>query len=99
MEKFSEDININNKHNFKSLWEKKVEKKLRENIYDFILSRKNEDEYFDLDKYSFYGRQLVINSVIKILPDLQNLNWKTKLSFGETGLFIYSSEDPPKTCW
>ena len=99
MDIFTEELNTNNKNNFRQLWEKKVEKNLREYIYDFILSRKSEDEYFDLDKYSFYGRILVLNVIQKIMTELEILNWKVKLSFGDTVLFIYSSEEPPKTCW
>jgi hypothetical protein len=99
MRKFSDSLNVNNKNNFNLLWEKRVEEILRESIYDFIISRKSEDEYFDLDKYSFYGRNLVLNSVKKCMSELENLEWKVKLSFADTGLFIYSTEEVPKTCW
>lgn len=99
MENLSELLHINNKNNFQILWKKRVEEILRENIFDFILYRKNEDEYFDLDKYIHYGKNLVLESIKNIMEELKNLGWKVKLSFGDTGLFVYSTEDPPKTCW
>ncbi len=99
MNRFSEILHVDNKIGFSILWKLRVENLMRENIYYFMISRKNEEEYFDLDKYTSYGKNLVSDSVKKIMLELENLGWKVKLSFGDTGLFIYSSDEPPKTCW
>jgi len=31
--------------------------------------------------------------------ELEELGWKCKKSFGQTALFIYSTENPPPSCW
>ena len=39
------------------------------------------------------------NMTSKIIEELQELGWKCKTSFGGTGLFIYSTENPPPNCY
>ena len=34
-----------------------------------------------------------------IIKELEELGWKCKLSYGQTALFIYSTENPPPSCW
>jgi hypothetical protein len=34
-----------------------------------------------------------------IITELVNIGWNCKLSFGNTGLFIYSTDKPPPSCW
>jgi len=38
-----------------------------------------------------------MESIVADLVD--NLGWKCKLSFSDTGLFVYSTENPPPSCW
>lgn len=71
-------------------------------IYDLIISRKTENEYFDLDTFNIKNNvsMKVLHQMVKeIMIELEKSGWKTKLSFGDTGLFIYSTEDQPKSCW
>ena len=100
---FPLDLNSENKENFKNLWIINTTNIIRNNIYIFILGRKNENEYLDIDKYfnlyNSYGKTTISTIIDNIIEELHKLNWKTKLSFGDTGLFIYSTEEPPKTCW
>jgi hypothetical protein len=101
MEIFDKRLHVSNYKNFNNLYLDYVEKQLREDIFIHIVKRKNEDDYIDLDYYSSkYGK----DEVYKVLPILTKEleaegEWKTKLSFGDTGLFIYSTDDLPKTCW
>lgn len=101
MEIFDKRLHVSNYTNFNNLYLDYIEKQLREDIFVHIVKRKNEDDYIDLDYYSSkYGK----DEVYKVLPILtKELEaegaWKTKLSFGDTGLFIYSTDDLPKTCW
>ena len=37
--------------------------------------------------------------VKEVIPELEKNGWKCKTSFGGTGLFIYSSENPPPNCF
>ena len=74
----------------------KMLKQFRNNIYDFLICRKNEDAYFNLDPYLNDPKyELMLH---EILTDIQRIGWKTKLSFNDTGLFIFK-ENIPKTCW
>jgi hypothetical protein len=62
-----------------------------------------ENNYFALDSFwnnwpgiEETNREKILETVI---GDLQNLGWYTKTSFGGTALFIYSTQEPPKSCW
>lgn len=98
MNSFPSEINKDNKENFNNLFNNMVLCMIREDIYRLLISRKDENEYIDLDKYySKYGKN--INIIDTIITELNQLGWKTKLSFGDTGLFVYSTENPPTSCW
>lgn len=76
-------------------YEKKI-KQFRDDIFTFLVNRKNEDDYFNLDPYLNDPKyELMLH---EILTDIQRIGWKTKLSFNDTGLFIFKNE-VPKTCW
>ena len=98
MNSFPSEINKDNKENFNNLFNNMVLCMIREDIYRLLISRKDENEYVDLDKYySKYGKN--INIIDTIITELNQLGWKTKLSFGDTGLFVFSTENPPTSCW
>lgn len=98
MNSFPSEINKDNKENFNNLFNNMVLCMIREDIYRLLISRKDENEYVDLDKYySKYGKNT--NIIDNIITELNQLGWKTKLSFGDTGLFVYSTENPPTSCW
>jgi hypothetical protein len=40
-----------------------------------------------------------INKSLYKAMELTQLGWKCKLSYGDTALFIYTSENPPAGCW
>lgn len=88
---------------FKSYDYDRILSLLKNEIHDFIIHRKNELDYFDLElfyrKYSYYEKINQDKMFLEIKNELFNLEWKVKLSFGDTGLFIYSSEVPPSSCW
>jgi hypothetical protein len=100
MKVFPSNLNVKNKDRFLALAKVRNTCYLRRDIYEFMLNRESEDEYFSLDEF---GKRLkpdvckeAVNEVIK---ELENLGWKCTMSFGGSGLFIYSTETPPKTCW
>ena len=69
-------------------------RKLRKKIYKFILKGKEEDFY---DLCVFENKRVgnwsdVTRMLITIRQELEELGWKTKLVFGETGLMVYSGE-------
>jgi hypothetical protein len=75
---------------------------LTTDIYNLIISRKTENEYFDLDTFNMktnVSMKVLYQMIKEIMIELEKSGWKTKLSFGDTGLFIYSTEEHPKSCW
>ena len=60
-----------------------------------------EEEYFAVDEFNKrVGDLEMAQKMLKeLIPELEELGWHCKLCFGETGLFIYSTDQPPKNCW
>ena len=99
---FPSKLNVQNKNNFKKLHYERTLCYFRRELYEHII--KNEESvYFELDL--FFNKhmkneteqiQIMVETVIK---ELNELGWKCKTSFGNTALFIYSTENPPFTCY
>ena len=95
-ETFVECVKLKNLKSRDSLYQKVVLDETRWDIYLFLLSRESEEDYFDLSKYiEKVGDVEVFRGMMNVL---QKVGWKTSLSFGDTGLFIYTGEKP-KNCW
>jgi hypothetical protein len=99
---------LKNKENLETIKENIITEKLRNEIYNFLIFRKDENEFFDLDKFnndtfnSFnFGKNETTFQILNdcIMKELNNLGWKCQLSFADTALFIYSTEEKPKSCW
>lgn len=108
MNTFPKEINIkdNKDIEFSKKFEKmnydRIIKELRNDIYTLIISRIDENDYFDIDTFGRshnYKNKNLEKMISDIRNELENLGWKTKLSFGDTGLFIYSTEKEPSSCW
>jgi len=103
MEKLPDTLHINNKDNFKTIYTQYISNLLRKDIFLLIVSRKSENEYFDLDKFASLHLNRKTESLKTILdsliPTLEELGWKCKYSFADTGIFIYSTDNPPASCW
>lgn len=103
MNSFPNYLNPKNNNIFKDYDYDRILSLLKKEIHDFIIHRKDETDYFDLElfsrKYSYYDKINQNKMFSEIKNDLLNLGWKVKLSFGDTGLFIYSTEVPPSSCW
>ena len=100
MKEFPSLLNVLNKEKFKDIYEERVLCYLRRDIYEHILSHEEKD-YFSLDEFNkkIENMELVKKLVDKLIPELEKLNWKCKYSYGDTALFIYSTERPPDNCW
>ena len=74
---------------------------IRADLYELIVSRNDENEYFALDDFANRNScsSLLSRITSQIVSELNEKGWNTKLSFGDTGLFIYSTEDKPSSCW
>ena len=85
----------------RSRYIKIVKGKIANKIYLHLLSRNDETEYFDLDILKTYKLDKAESNKILcwVEKELRAVSWKTKLGFGDTGLFIYSTDEPPTNCW
>lgn len=102
MRKFSKLIKPENKDNFINIYTTRMKKKLRTELFEHILISEEKD-YFSLDSFFESTKKLdkeVSEKILdEVLSELSMLGWKIKKSYGGTGIFIYSSENPPPNCW
>ena len=101
MKSFPTILNVNNKDKFSELNYNRILCYLRRELYEHII-REEETNYFELDKFQKkYSLELKNREKMgeTVMSELCKIGWKCKLSFGGTGLFIYSSENPPTNCW
>lgn len=104
MKNFPNNINVVNKDKFNDFFRERTLCYLRREIYEHMLCRKDETTYFDISNFSSRYCHKLKNIVIKnmidtITQELENLGWKCKSSYGGTGLFIYSTDEPPANCY
>ena len=101
MNAFPSNLNPENKHNFSQLKYEKNLSTMRENIFDLILTS-DENNYFEIDNFSrmYKLKKIQVDKMIlTISKELESLGWKIKTSFAGTGLFIYSTDIPPSSCF
>lgn len=101
MNKFPEHLKPENKCNFSHLKYEMLLSNMREKIFELVLSG-NENNYFEVDNFSrMYKLKKcqVDEMIITVTKELEQLGWKIKTSFGGTGLFIYSTDIPPPSCF
>lgn len=99
MKEFPELINPKNKSKFSYFRHEKILRNLRKEIAWHILEG-IESRYYDLDDFStryLISKEDLKNMTDKIILELQNIGWKCGLTYGDTALFIYSTENPPST--
>lgn len=100
MKEFPSTLKPSNKEQFAVLNRQRVKNYMRRDIYEFVISHTEED-YFDLDCFNQRVNNIImVKEVCKeLITELETLGWKCKLSYGDTGLFVYSTEKPPSRCW
>jgi hypothetical protein len=101
MKNFPTTIGVSHRHEFSDMRYDRVMCCLRLDVYESVLGG-DENDYIDIG--SFYTKYKVIESDSKsmtdnIMSELGSLGWNCKLSFGSTALFVYSTENPPSSCW
>jgi len=103
MDSLPNNIHANNQESFQKINYERLVSLFRQEVYESLLKRKDDNEYIDLDGFTARHFNRKLNTVMKIVEqvccELKILGWNTKLSFGDTGLFIYSSDKQPKSCW
>ena len=106
MKEFPTLLHVKNKENFSEINYERVLSIFREEIYRQIIQYKtdaDENNYFELDGFGrayFDGDMDSIQKMAKtVVAELENLGWKCAFGFGDTALFVYSTEEKPKSCW
>jgi hypothetical protein len=101
MKEFPDRLNPENKGDFPLYRYNRNLAYMRKEIFELMLLG-NENDYFDIDifsrKYKVEKKDLdkMLNT---IKEELVELGWNVKTSFGTTGLFIYSTDTPPPSCY
>jgi len=101
MKEFPKTLGTNNIENFNEYNYNRLKCYLRRDLYEHIISH-NQDEYFSLDKFNeerVNNLETTKKMLNELVPELEELGWKCKTSYGGTGLFIYNTEKPPSNCW
>lgn len=101
MKLFPEKLKPENKENFHKYFFERNLAYMRRDIFEKML-RGDENDYFELEKFSaeYNITNEDLNKMVnKVCSELQDLGWKTETSFGGTALFIYSTENPPPSCY
>jgi hypothetical protein len=100
MFEFPQKCSPKNKEFFKDFQYQRNLCYLRRDVYEHIL-KNNEDDYFDVSGFNEkYVKDLetVVKMMETIELELKNLGWNTKLCYGNTGLYIYSTVELPVSC-
>ena len=92
MEKFPEHLHPGNKDKFSDILYKRMLARTRKKLYEHILHN-DENSYFPMTT------AMEMRVCKEIIPELEALGWKCKTSYADTALFIYSTDDPPPSCW
>ena len=98
MESFGDELNVINKDKLKILWRLRLLEKFRKHLYNFMLERTRENDFFDIDSFNRnYVRDMNVTTDIlnQVILELEKLGWNTYVGFGGTGLYVYSSDDIP----
>ena len=103
METLPESLNVKNKDLFNSYNDNRIRKMINNEIFIFLISRDSENEYYDLDNFCIRHLDRNIKKMHEIMSIVTNeliaLGWNCKYSYNDTGLFIYSTDTPPPSCW
>jgi thymidine kinase len=101
MKEFPSRLNPKNKEKFSKYCYDRNLAYMRRDIFELVILG-DENKFFDLDKFSrlnSVSENDIRSMCIVVMDELKNLGWNVKTSFGGTGLFIYSTENPPPSCY
>ena len=97
MNAFPETLVPSNRENFRITKRNKIKCMLREEIYDTILDN-NPESFYDISSFKYFTDTELHIIVKELLTELTELGWETEISYGDTGLFVYTG-DRPNNCW
>ena len=97
MNKFPDYLHVSNKDDFDVIFFDECVCLFRKTVLEHMLKRK-ENDFIDLDTFNrTYIRDMkTMHRIVSIVQEeLSALGWYTYLGFGDTGLYIYSTEEKP----
>lgn len=100
MKEFPKHLNAKYREKFPELHYNRTKCYMRKSIYEHVISHESKD-YYSLDEFnqSFHISMEMTQKIVKeLIIELEHLGWTCKLSFGDTGLFIYTG-DKPENLW
>jgi hypothetical protein len=92
-----ESMKLSNKPQFQAMRRGLLKDKMKKHIFQLMLEEK-ETDFFDLDRFNreyVQDTALTLHIAAEIREELHSLGWKTHLGFGDTGLYVYSTEELP----
>lgn len=101
MNSFPDTIKVGNKSSFSQTKKEYYTSLLRKELYLHILND-NENDFFDINQFNkkYLNDEFMCEAIFSIvISELQEMGWKYKVSFGGTGLFLYTSENAPACAW
>ena len=101
MKEFPNRLTPENKEKFSQYRYERNIAYLRKDIFELVLVG-DENSYFELDNFArrYKLKKGEIEKMTEILTqELIEKGWNVKTSFGGTGLFIYSTAEPPQSCF
>lgn len=102
MKEFPTRLRASNKGNFPQIAFERNICYLRRDIFEHVTTHE-ENDYFDLEAFSKERLQGDHEALAKmteiVMEELGKMGWNCKTSFGGTGLFIYSTDEPPPSCF
>jgi hypothetical protein len=101
MKEFPKILIPKNKHRFHEYLYERNLAYMRRDIYELVI-RGDENSYFVID--NFARKHQINNHDIKsmtltVMKELKSLGWNVKTSFADCGLFIYSTDEVPVSCY
>jgi hypothetical protein len=101
MKEFPSRLKPENKEKFSQYRYERSLAYMRKDIFELVL-RGDENNYFELDNFARV-HSLKKNEMERmsntVMDELKKLGWNVKTSFGGTGLFVYSTDEPPPSCY
>lgn len=97
MNNFPKQISEKNRKKFPELLEERILQKLREEILDVVL-QDDCSNFYDISSFKYSSYKNIKDLIKQVMKELEELGWKTKLSYGDTALFIYTGL-VPVNCW
>lgn len=98
MNSLPETISVANRETFRLQFIEQKKARFRKEVVNFLLKRDRENDFIDIDQFNrkhVLDMKLTQEIVEAVSNELKELGWYPLLGFGDTGLYILSTEEKP----